>query len=310
MSLKILAIRLQAMGDVVITLPYLNSLKRLLPNAELDLLTREETAAIPRSLALFSGVFAIGGGRSFKRQCFSTATLLPRLLLRGYDAVLDLQNNELSRWVTLALRPKRRCLFDKSSPLPAGERTRLAIEESGLGPVGIDTDLRLRNETAATTLLRSSGLRPEDRLVILNPAGVFPSRNWPLPSYVRFARAFQELDSRPVKFLVLGLPGMRGKAEYLRAELDECLLDLVGRTTPDEAFVLVRKADLVLSEDSGLMHMSWVSGVPTLALFGSSCGDWARPLGERSVSLGLTQRDPREVAELAIRLMNGGPVPA
>jgi ADP-heptose:LPS heptosyltransferase len=309
-SLKILAIRLQATGDVVITLPYLNSLKRLLPEAQLDLLTREETAAIPRSLALFSRVFAIGGGRSFKRQCLSTATLLPRLLLRGYDAVLDLQNNELSRWVTLALRPERRCLFDKSSPLPAGERTRLAIEESGLGPVGIDTDLRLRNETAASTLLQSSGFRSEDRLVILNPAGAFPSRNWPLASYVRFARAFQELDSRPVKFLVLGLPGMRGKAEYLRAELDLCLLDLVGHTTPDEAFGLVRKADLVLSEDSGLMHMSWVSGVPTLALFGSGRGDRARPLGERSASLGLTERAPREVAELAIRLMNGGPVPA
>ena len=325
MSLKILAIRLQATGDVVITLPYLNSLKRLLPEAELDLLTREETAAIPRSLALFSRVFAIGGGRSFKRQCLSTATLLPRLLVRGYDAVLDLQNNELSRWVTLALRPERRCLFDKVSPLPAGERTRLAIEESGLGSVAVDTDLRLRNETAALTLLRSSGIRPENRLVILNPAGAFPSRNWPLESYVRFARAFQEMDSRPVKFLVLGLPGLRGKAAYLRAELAECLVDLVGRTTPDEAFGLVRKADLVLSEDSGLMHMSWVSGVPTLALFGSSRGDWSRPLGGRSLCLDssdlecrfcmevecrfgdvrcLTRRDPRDVAELAIHLMS------
>jgi ADP-heptose:LPS heptosyltransferase len=322
-SLKILAIRLQATGDVVITLPYLNSLKRLHPEAELDLLTREETAAIPRSLPLFSRVLAIGGGRSFKRQCLSTAVLLPRLLVRGYDVVLDLQNNELSRWVTLALRPERRCLFDKSSPLPAGERTRLAIEESGLGSVGIDTDLRPRDEAAASSLLRRSGFRSGDRLVILNPAGAFPSRNWPLASYVRFARAFQELDSRPVKFLVLGLSGLHAKAEYLRSELRDSLLDLVGRTTPDEAFGLVRKADLVLSEDSGLMHMSWVSGVPTLALFGSSRGDWSRPLGERSLCLDssdlecrfcmeaecrfgdvrcLTRRDPQEVAKLAIQL--------
>ena len=325
MTLRILAIRLQATGDVVITLPYLNSLQRLLPEAELDLLTREETAPIPRSLELFSRVFAVGGGRSFKRQCLSTAILFPRLLARGYDAVLDLQNNEISRWVTFALRPERRCLFDKAGPYPAGERTRIAIEESGLGPVGIDTDLRLRDENGASaTLLRSSGVRPEDRLVILNPAGAFPSRNWPLASYVRFARAFREMDSRPVKFLVLGLPALRPKAEYLRSELGEGLLDLVGRTTPDEAFRMVRKADLVLSEDSGLMHMSWVSGVPTLALLGSSRGDWSRPLGERSLSLDssdldcrfcmeaecrfgdvrcLTRRDPREIAELAMRLM-------
>jgi ADP-heptose:LPS heptosyltransferase len=72
------------------------------------------------------------------------------------------------------------------------------------------------------------------------------------------------------------------------------------------------------------MHMSWVSGVPTLALFGSSRGDWSRPLGPRSLCLDssdlecrfcmeeecrygdvrcLTRRDPREVAELAFRLM-------
>jgi ADP-heptose:LPS heptosyltransferase len=323
-SLKILAIRLQATGDVVITLPYLNSLKRRHGNAELDLLTCDETAAIPRSLDLFSRVFAVGGGRNFKRQCLSTAILLPRLLARGYEAVLDLQNNEISRWVTSALRPERRCLFDKSSPLPAGERTRLAIDGSGLGPVGIDTDLRHRNEPAADALLRTTGFAPGDRLVILNPAGAFASRNWPLASYVRFARALQGLDSRPVKFLVLGLPGLRGKAEYLRSELEGSLVDLVGRTTPDEAFALVRKADLVLSEDSGLMHMSWVSGVPTLALFGSSRADWSRPLGERSLCLDssdlecrfcmesecrfgdvrcLTRRDPRVVAELAFRLM-------
>jgi ADP-heptose:LPS heptosyltransferase len=323
-SFRILAIRLQATGDVVITLPYLNALKRRLPEAELDLLTREETAPIPRSLSLFTRVFALGGGRSFKWQCLSAAILLPRLLWRGYDAVLDLQNNEISRALTRGLRPERRCLFDKASPLPAGERTRLAIEAAGFDPVGIDTDLRMKDGWKASALLRESGLRPEERLVILNPAGACPSRNWPLSSYVRFARVFQERDSRPVRFLVLGLPALREKADYLRSHLGDSLIDLVGRTTPDEAFALVRHADLLLSEDSGLMHMGWVSGVPTLALFGSSRGDWSRPLGERSLCLDssdlecrfcmeaecrfgdvrcLTRRDPVKVAELGLQLV-------
>jgi ADP-heptose:LPS heptosyltransferase len=322
--MRILAIRFHAMGDVVITLPYLNSLKHALPEAELELLTGWECASIPRSLALFSRVFAVSGLGSFKRQCLSTVLLLPRLVFRRYDAVLDLQNNELSRFVTSALRPARRCGFDRTGPLPAGERTRLAIESAGLGPVGIDTDFSPREVARALALLESGGYRPEDRLVILNPAGAFPSRNWPLPSYVRFAHAFEALDSRPVKFLLLGLPSLRPKADSLRSELDGRIIDLVGRTTPEEAFTIVRRADLVLSEDSGLMHMGWVSGVPTLALFGSSRGDWSRPLGPRSLCLDssdlecrfcmeaecrfgdvrcLTRRDPREVAELAFRLM-------
>jgi ADP-heptose:LPS heptosyltransferase len=322
--MRVLAIRLQAMGDVVITLPYLNSLKNRLPGMELDLLTREETAGIPRALELFARIFALGGGRSFKRQCLSTAFLLPRLLARRYDVVLDLQNSGISRWVTKALRPERRSLFDRTSPIPAGERTRLAVEAAGLGPVRLDTALPLRNGGRVSKLLRESGWLPEDRLVVLNPAGAFPSRNWPLSNYVRFARTLQELDSRRVRFLVLGLSGLRSKAEYLRGELPDELIDLVGRTTAEEAFGLVSKAHLMLSEDSGLMHMGWVSGVPTLALFGSSRGDWSRPLGERSMCLDssdldcrfcmeaecrfgdvrcLTRRDPREVAALAYGLM-------
>ena len=324
MSARVLAIRFQATGDVVITLPYLNALKRKYPDSRIDLLTRKETAPIPRSLLLFSRVFAIGGGRSFKRQCLAMLVLLPQLILRRYDIVLDLQNNELSRWVTSALRPEAWSLFDKTSPVPAGERTRRTIESAGLGPVGLDTDLRVRDDGSAERLLRAAGIGSEHRLVVLNPAGAFPTRNWPLQNYVAFAKTWQSLDSRPTRFLLLGLPALREKADYLRSELDGSVLDLVGQTTPDEAFALVQRADLVLSEDSGLMHMSWCSGVPTVALFGSSRGDWSRPLGEHSVCLDssdldcrfcmeaicrhgdvrcLTRREPADVVRLAMGLL-------
>ena len=79
---KILAIRLQAMGDVVITLPYLRSLKNQLPETQVDFLTRREVDEIPRSIELFNSVFSIKGGRNFKRQFLSGILMLPRLFAR------------------------------------------------------------------------------------------------------------------------------------------------------------------------------------------------------------------------------------
>ena len=52
-----------------------------------------------------------------------------------------------------------------------------------------------------------------------------------------------------------------------------------------DAYAIMKKIKLVLSEDSGLMHFAWVSGTPTLALFGSTRSDWSRPLGKYSMLL-------------------------
>ena len=62
-------------------------------------------------------------------------------------------------------------------------------------------------------------------------------------------------------------------------------MNLVGKTTPSQALAIVQRASLVLTEDCGLMHMAWVSGVPTLALFGSSRHVWSAPLGHHTLCL-------------------------
>ena len=97
---KILAIRLHAMGDVMITLPYLQYLFRSLPSAtKIDFLTTEENNNIPKTIILFNKVFSLKGGWSFKKQLIYTFLLLPKLLLQRYDAVIDLQNNTISKIV-------------------------------------------------------------------------------------------------------------------------------------------------------------------------------------------------------------------
>ena len=74
---RILAIRLQAMGDLVITLPYLQALRNALPSAaKLDLLTLIENESIPYSIELFDKIYSIRGYRNFKKQLAFTCFLL------------------------------------------------------------------------------------------------------------------------------------------------------------------------------------------------------------------------------------------
>ncbi|HEY1872329.1 MAG TPA: glycosyltransferase, partial [Chitinophagaceae bacterium] len=131
---RILAIRLQAMGDVTITLPYLQCLRRSLPaSAKIDFLTRKECDDIAKNILLFDKVISIAGGRNFKKQFLHAMFLLPKLLWRQYDVVIDLQNNDLSEFIKKAVRPKAWSVFDRFSTKAAGERTALTIEAIGLG---------------------------------------------------------------------------------------------------------------------------------------------------------------------------------
>lgn len=285
LPLRILVIRLQAMGDVMITLPYLQHLRNTLPpDVRIDFLTRDETADIPQNIVLFNKVFVIKGKRNFKKQLLHTFLLLPRLVMQRYDVVIDLQHNVISKIVRKAIIPKAWSVFDRYAPLPAGERTRQTIEAVGLGKNKLYPHLQLKEIGRGVTLLHQYGWNGTDTLVILNPAAAFVTRNWNMEYYINFARLWLERfpDTR---FLVLGTSFIAEKAAYLKSQLGDRLISLVGCTTPFIAFEIIQQAGFVLSEDSGLMHMAWVSGIPTFALFGGTRSDWSRPLGEHTAFL-------------------------
>ncbi len=285
MPKRILAIRLQAMGDLVITLPYLQALRKSMPpSVQIDLLTRREVDPIPRNIHLFNNIFSIGGGRNHKKILLYSWLLLPVLLLRRYDVVIDLQNNIVSEIIRKALIPKAWSVFDRFSPIAAGESTRLTIEAIGLGTIQPDNQFKLLDESKAIGMLKRNGWNGSDELVVLNPAGFFQTRNWDIQHYARFARLW--LERFPgARFLVLGTSLIETKAMILKKELGDRLINLVNQTSPLDAFAILQHARLVLSEDSGLMHMAWVSGIPTLVLFGGTRSARSRPLGEHSFFL-------------------------
>lgn len=282
---RILAIRLQAMGDVIITLPYLQDFRNALPlSIEIDFLTRYETNPVPKNLNMFNNIFSIGGGRNLRNQLIYTLLILPKLLLRRYDIVIDLQNNIVSRLVRKSLSPSAWSEFDRTSPIPAGERTINTIEAIGLTKNKAAEKLNLKYSLNAKKILTDNGWDGRKDLVVLNPAGIFETRNWPIEYYSSFARLWLQ-DFPQTQFLIIGLPFLTEKAEAIKKLLGENIICLIGKINTAEAFAILQHTKFMLSEDSGLMHMSWVSGIPTFTLLGGSRPDRAQPLGKHTAFL-------------------------
>lgn len=283
---KALVIRLHALGDVVITLPYLQALKNDLPNLELHFLTREEFADIPRNASMFSRVFSVNDRRNPKKLMAKSLAMLPQLLSNQYDIVLDLQRNSISRFLRRLLFPKSYSEFDRYSPLSAGERVRKTINLLGIDEIGPDLE---RIEFAIVDRIddrwTATGYSRAQRYIVLNPAGSSTSKNWPVEHYARFAELWLARVDANAKFLIIGTERVLEKALYLKKEMGERLLNLTGMTTAADAYRMMSQSRLLLTEDSALMHMAWVSRVPLVALFGSTPSVWSRPLGERSILL-------------------------
>ncbi|HLZ15602.1 MAG TPA: glycosyltransferase family 9 protein, partial [Cyclobacteriaceae bacterium] len=278
MPKKILAIRFQALGDLMITLPYLQSLKEQAAGVRIHLLTRREVCEIPKNLALFEKVFSIGGGRNAKVQFLLSLLALPFLWWQRYDVVIDLQNHRISKIIRKLLNSRAWSEFDRSSRNFAGERTRLTLNVLMIAKTHIATQLELKSKIQVDAKLKACGWDGKKDLLILNPAGAFTSRQWPLENYITFSRLWMERHSS-CQFLILGLNSLKPKSSVLKKDLAGNLIDMTGITTLTEAFAIVKLSLLVLTEDSGLMHMSWVQGVPTVALLGSTPGYWSSPLG-------------------------------
>lgn len=282
---KILTIRLQAMGDVVITLPYLQDLRNNLPpGVKIDFLTRYETDPIPRNLILFNNIYSIGGERSLRKQFIYASLLLPKLLLKRYDIVIDLQNNILSRFIRKIIRPAAWVEFDRTSPIPAGERTKNTIEAIGLVNNKASGKLTLENDLDVKNILLNNGWDGKKNIVVLNPAGAFETRNWPIKSYASFADLWLK-EFPETQFLVMGVSFIQTKSDQLKILLKNNLIDLVNKTSVAQAFAILQQANFVLSEDSGLMHMSWISRIPTFGLLGGTRPDRGQPLGDHTAFL-------------------------
>ena len=277
---RLVVIRLHAFGDTAITFPLLAALKRRRPSLRLDVVTDVRSRELFEAHRDVDRVYAFETRQTRLPKGLAVLRTAAALRTRAVPAVLDLQRNRWSRFLTRLLVPGAWAAFDRHAPKSALARYVEAAAALGLAPGEPEFRTHARPElvAAARERLVAAGWDAASPLVALNPAGGWETKQWPLERYVAFGR---RLESAGCRLLALAPAPVPARFRAL-VEASPGLLDFTGRTTPSEALALVSLASLVVSDDSGLMHLAWVQGVPALALFGSSRAAWSRPEGPRS----------------------------
>ena len=130
-------------------------------------------------------------------------------------------------------------------------------------------------ETWAWTSEALRNKSPYKNAVVLCPGSKYgPAKRWPW---------FGELASQMAHEAIV-LLGDKDEAETgsaIEAVGPKHIKNLIGQTTLSEAVSIIAGAKLVVSNDSGLMHLAGFLGTPVVVIFGSTSPSWTRPLGKK-----------------------------
>ncbi len=107
-----------------------------------------------------------------------------------------------------------------------------------------------------------------------------PAKRWPLE---RFVAVVNQISAKHAQFRwqLFGAPGEKEMGEKLSAMLQAPHDNLVGKTRLSELIAKLRECQLLLTNDTGTMHLAAALGIPTVSIFGSTCPIETGPLGDR-----------------------------
>jgi lipopolysaccharide heptosyltransferase II len=134
-------------------------------------------------------------------------------------------------------------------------------------------------ERSVDALLRENALEP-GKFVLLNPNSRWASKKWGMEKFEDLAIKF--LASTDFSIALIGTQGERQSGESL-ARLDKRVVNLAGRTDIFELYVLMKRARLLVTNDSGPMHLASAAGLKTVAVFGPTSPERTGPFWQSLV---------------------------
>lgn len=292
--MKILILKPSSLGDVIHALPVLRLIKRRHPQASVHWWIEKNLAP------LLEGDPDLGGILHFRRKRWTSpwrwdelARSVADIRARRFDWVIDLQSlfrSGAMAWLANGTRsiglddPREgaRGFYDIIIPRPSAETHAVDWYLQVLPAMGVPVHREfewLPERPAAARVVEAKWPRDGARWIGLLPGARWWNKRWPVEHFAALVRELA--GSHPdARFAILGGADDRALGHAIAAACPERCVDLTGRTSLPEMIEWLRRCELVITNDTGPMHIAAALGTRVLGLFGPTNPRRTGPYGD------------------------------
>ncbi|MGA2938572.1 MAG: glycosyltransferase family 9 protein [Syntrophobacteraceae bacterium] len=290
---RILIIQLTRMGDSVQTLPVLKLLKRQRTGSNVTLLCVKEFSGIFSRTPFFDRLVALPAvdvAPMRDRVAFQRLSDYPELF-EEYDSVINLTHHWAGGFFCCIARGiSKSGLVNSDNPIGqvksgqakylfASQKCRIenlfnivdlhsAMAGLSLEPVQGYMHINENEVRDGDALLLQNGLRKKGRLIAFQLGANMIHRAWPPERFAALANRL--LRRREIEIVLLGTGGEKELAQAMQSHLEFPVIDLVGKTGISELPGVLKQCSILVSNDTGTIHLAAAAGVGTVGLFFST----------------------------------------
>ncbi len=284
---KILVLRFSSIGDIILSSPLLRVLRKRFPQSQIDYATRKDYAELIRSNQNINYTYELDTDEGIR----GLWALRKRIRDEGYDLIVDIHGSIRSLFITACPGASRIVRVDKRKRervtlvrhkkdvydriVPVSQRYIETVLEFGVTDDGKGTEIQLPDSvlSGASGKLARLKLNEYERVIGLCPTARHLTKRWPKDRFVGLGAKF--VKEWNAKILIFGGPAdfdyCRTVADSIEADAGKgCTSNLCGTLDLLETAATMDFCDLVVTNDSGLMHMAEARGRNLAAIFGST----------------------------------------
>jgi len=302
---NILIVRTDRIGDVVLTTPAIKALRHEYPAARISILVTPQTLDLVRGNPYLDEIL-VDDRTGHNKDLFGFLRLARQIRLKQFDLAIILhtkrrynlacytagvpcrlgyKNNKFGSLLTHPLKDVRHLGKKHEAEYCMDVLKAIGIEGSDLD---ILVPLQKEAEDWAAHWMQENNLRPNE-VIVIHPGASDPAKCW---SVVNFALLMDRLVERyTLKIVLIGAPSAVPVAAAILSQTRRSsqFLDLTGKTSLAQMVSVLRHSRLLISNDSGPVHVAAGVGISVISLFlrdqpGINAQRW-QPLGPKGFIL-------------------------